>query len=202
MSTRSFHDELPLLQQSKKILKANESNAISAAIKLLEAAKEDIKKKKKEIQQERKLEKKAGFEEGQENARKEAILHHWKTVINTVTYLESMQEEMAKAISHAVRKLIQTAPPAEQAIQLATAAVERLRQQAWVVLCLHPEDVDAVNRLLENWKTHLPQNMRVETRASKEIHRGDCVLESPIGRVDASLETQLSIIQEQMQKML
>ncbi|QQY07599.1 MAG: hypothetical protein JMM75_03005 [Candidatus Xiphinematobacter sp.] len=110
---------------------------------------------------------------------------------------------MAETIIEAVRILIQTTPDAERVLQLAAAAVERLQQQSWIVLCVHPEDIDGVNILLEGWKKiFLPRQMRVETRSSEEVGRGDCVLESPIGRIDVSLEAQLKVIQEQMQEML
>jgi type III secretion protein L len=202
MNTHRFHNELPLLSHKGKILKAADVGVVSHAMELLEAAKNEEQKKRYEIQEEWQRQKEAGFRQGKEEARRQLIVHYWKTVTSTIEYLETMQEQMADAIVRAVRTLIQSAPPAERAIQLATGAVERLRQQAWVVLCLHPDDVDSVNRLLEDWKIRLPRNMRVETRASEEVGRGDCVLESPIGRVDASLETQINIIQEQLKNTL
>lgn len=202
MNTYRFHNELPLLSQQGRILKASKLRIVSTAIELLETTKAEVKRKHQESQEEWNRQREIGFLQGSDIARREAIIHHWKMIISTVAYLESIQEQMAEAILQGVRTLIQTTPPPERALQLATAAVERLRQQAWVVLCLHPEDVDSVNGLLESWKTQLPRNMRVETRASEEVSRGDCVLESPIGRIDASLEMQLNVIRDQMQKSL
>ncbi len=202
MNTHKFHSELPLLKQKGRILKAGDVGIVSSAIELLEAAKKEEQRSRQEMQEEWQRQKEAGFLQGSEEAKKQMVVHYWKTIGSTVAYLETMQEEIATAIVRVVRTLIESAPPAERALQLATAAVERLRQQAWIVLCLHPDDVDSVNRLLEDWKTHLPRSMRVETRASEEVRRGDCVLESPIGRIDASLETQITIIQDQLKKAL
>jgi type III secretion protein L len=202
MNTHRFHGELPLLSQKGRILKAADVDVVSSAIELLEAAKEEEQRKRHEIQEEWQRQKEEGFRQGSEEAKRQLVVHYWKTIASTVAYLEAMQEQIAEAIVRAVRTLIESAPPAERAIQLATAAVERLRQQAWIVLCLHPDDVDPVNKLLENWKTQLPRSMRVETRASEEVGKGDCVLESPIGRIDASLDTQIHIIQEQLKKTL
>jgi type III secretion protein L len=202
MNTHSFHDELPLLSQKGRILKSVDANVVCSAIEILEAAKAEEQRKRQAMQEEWQRQVEAGFRLGIEEAQRKIATHYWSMVSNTVAYLEAIQGKMADTIVQAVRTLIQAAPPAEQALQLATAAVERLRQQAWIVLCLHPDDVDSVNSLLEKWKTQLPRNMRVETRASEEVRRGDCVLESPIGRIDASLETQLSILQEQLKKTL
>ena len=202
MNTYKFHDELPLMRQRGRILKAPERSIIFSAVELLEAAKAEAQKRFDDAEAEWKRQQEAGYRQGNEDARRQTILHHWKTIANTVAYLETLQEQMVETIVQIVRTLIQAAPPAERVLQLASAAIDRLRQQSWVVLCVHPEDIDGVNSLLESWKGQLPQGMRVETRSSEDVGKGDCVLESPIGRIDASLETQLSVIQEQMQRTL
>ncbi len=202
MNTHRFHDKLPLLSQKGRILKPVDAGVVCSAIEILEAAKAEEQKRRQAMQEEWQRQIEAGFRLGTEEAQRKMAIHYWSVVSNTVGYLEAIQGQIAETIVQAVRTLIQAAPPAEQALQLATAAVERLRQQAWIVLCLHPDDVDSVNSLLERWKTQLPRNMRVETRASEEVGRGDCVLESPIGRIDASLETQINILKEQLRKTL
>ncbi|PWU07786.1 MAG: hypothetical protein C5B47_05605 [Verrucomicrobia bacterium] len=202
MNTQRFHSELPLLNQKGRLLKAVDVGIVCSAIEIFEAAKNEEQKRRQEMQEEWHRQVQAGFRLGTEEARRKMAAHYWSVVSNTVAYLELMQEQIAETIVQAVRTLVQAPSPAERALQLASAAVERLRQQAWIVLCLNPADVDSVNSLLESWKTQLPRNMRVETRASEEVARGDCVLESPIGRVDASLETQMSILKEQLRKAL
>lgn len=202
MNTHRFDSELPLLMQKGRVLKVADVGIVSSAIELLNAARKEEQQKRQEMQEEWRQQQEAGFLQGTEAAKRQIMTHYWKTVVSTVAYLETLQEQLAETIVQAVRTLVQSAPPAERAIALATAAVDRLRQQAWIVLCLNPADVDPVNRLLENWKKLLPQNMRVETRASEEVKRGDCILESPIGQIDASLDAQISVIQEQLREAL
>jgi type III secretion protein L len=191
------------MHQQGKILKASSYRVVSSAIELLEAAKTEAQKRRQEAEIEWGLQQRLGYQQGSERARREAIRHHWTVIANTLEYLNTLQEQMVETIVEAVRILIQTTPAAERVLHLATAAVERLRQQSWIVLCVHPEDIDGVNILLEGWKKiFLPRQMRVETRSSDEVGRGNCVLESPIGRIDASLEAQLQVIQEQMREAL
>lgn len=203
MNSYKFHEELPLMRQQGRVLKASDHSVVATAIELLEIAKTEAQKRREEAEVEWKLQQEMGYRQGREQARREAILHHWTIIANTVSYLSVLQEQMVETILEAVRIIIQETPASERVLQLAAAAVERLRQQAWVVLCVHPEDLDGVNILLEGWKKKcLPKQMRVETRASEEIGKGNCVLESPIGRIDASLDTQLQVIQEQMRGIL
>ncbi|QQY08477.1 MAG: type III secretion system stator protein SctL [Candidatus Xiphinematobacter sp.] len=203
MNTYRFHKELPPVHQQGKILKASSYKTVSSAIELLEISKTEAQKRRQEAEVEWRRQQELGYQKGSEMARQEAMRHHWATIANTLDYLSALQEQMAETIIEAVRILIQTTPDAERVLQLAAAAVERLQQQSWIVLCVHPEDIDGVNILLEGWKKiFLPRQMRVETRSSEEVGRGDCVLESPIGRIDVSLEAQLKVIQEQMQEML
>jgi len=203
MNLYRFHKELPSMHQRGKVLKASSYKVVSSAIELLEAAKIKAQKRRREAEVEWKLQQRLGYQQGSEEARLEAIRHHWTIIASTLEYLNALQEQMVETIVEAVRILIQTTPAAERVLQLATAAIERLRQQSWIVLCVNPEDIDGVNILLEGWKKiFLPRQMRVEARSSEEVERGDCVLESPIGRIDASLEAQLQVIKEQMQEVL
>lgn len=76
----------------------------------------------------------------------------------------------------------------------ARRAFSRLRRARCLVLRVHPEDVGAVSAAVHTW---LPDGAAVETLdvlADEVIARGGVVVESELGRVDATLDTTLAVL--------
>jgi type III secretion protein L len=93
----------------------------------------------------------------------------------------------AKIIGHAV----EVSPEVMGEIAVQALAATRARSGA-VVLRVHPDDQSAVEQAREGWGTGA---LAVRLVADPAVGRHGCVVETPAGRVDARLDTQLAALE-------
>ena len=66
----------------------------------------------------------------------------------------------------------------------------------------HPADVDELKRKREAWLTTLASVTEIRVVPDDGIERGDCVVDTPVGRLDGRLSTQLDAMESAMRKAL
>jgi len=86
-------------------------------------------------------------------------------------------------------------PPEERFYQLIGKALDELKQQPRIILQIHPQDRTAVDAVVSRLQTRMPVGSKIEVRTREELVPNSCVIESPLGLVDASLESQLAILE-------
>ena len=64
-----------------------------------------------------------------------------------------------------------------------------------VVLRVHPDDLAAVEQTRPNWSQRLASAADVRVVADDSVGRHGCVVETPVGRLDARLQTQLDALE-------
>jgi type III secretion protein L len=93
----------------------------------------------------------------------------------------------AKIVGHAV----EVAPEVMGDIAAQALAASRAKAGA-VVLRVHPEDQAGVEQARARWGTG---GLVVRVTADPAVGRHGCVVETPVGRVDARLESQLAALE-------
>jgi flagellar biosynthesis/type III secretory pathway protein FliH len=76
-------------------------------------------------------------------------------------------------------------------------AASRARGGA-VVLRVHPDDLSAVDRARSQWSQRIVAAADVRVVADDSVGRHGCVVETPVGRLDARLQTQLDALERAM----
>lgn len=107
----------------------------------------------------------------------------------------TMRARLAELVVTAVEQIVSSADPAALFAQAATA-VERIVEdgndlKVRVSLDDHPAALQAFERCAALWSEHGRQ-VRVSVVADRTLARGDCLCESDLGTVEASLATQLA----------
>ena len=64
-----------------------------------------------------------------------------------------------------------------------------------VALRVHPEDLAAVELARSQWSLRIPAAANVRVVADTSVERHGCVVETPVGRLDARLQTQLDALE-------
>jgi flagellar biosynthesis/type III secretory pathway protein FliH len=64
-----------------------------------------------------------------------------------------------------------------------------------VVLRVHPDDIAAVEQTRPNWSQRIAAAAEVHLVADDSVGRNGCVVETPAGRLDARLQTQLDALE-------
>lgn len=134
-----------------------------------------------------------GFQKGLEEGRAEAAAAHWKTVRETSRYLGTVQESLVDAVISCLRNLILELPPRERIIQLVGRAIADLNGTQRLTLSVSSASAPVATEALASLQGTFP-GVSMELKIRPDLADDSCVLESPLGVVDASLESQLTAI--------
>lgn len=190
--------ELPQYLTKGPIIHQEEVALCQEAISLLQEA----HKKSEEIvgssRQEFERQKKLGMEQGLQEGRDKAIVHHLKTVLASLDYYEQSRSQLVRVVTSCLRRIIMDLPPEERVYQLVGEALDGLKKQTHLTLQINPKDQEAVERAISKLQLRMPAGSTIEVRMHEELSPGACVLESPLGLIDASLESQLSILENSL----
>ncbi len=190
--------ELPNYLEKGSVIHQEEMAVCREAVTLLEQARKQSAEIIASSQQEFERQKKLGMEQGLQEGRDAANAHHLKTVLASLDYYEQSRTQLVKLVTSCLRRLIMDLPPEEQIYQLVGAALDSFKQQTRLVLQISPKDQEVVEHAIAKLQPRMPAGSTIEVRMHEELNPGSCVLESPLGLVDASLESQLAILENSL----
>ncbi|MDR2726133.1 MAG: HrpE/YscL family type III secretion apparatus protein [Candidatus Adiutrix sp.] len=168
-----------------ELLRASEVLAVAAA------RAEQMAREAEEVYAERQKE---GYEEGLLAGKMEMAERMMDQIISGVEYVERQESTLVEAVIGALRKILGDMGEEERAVAVVRKALSYVRAQKKALLRLNPEDAETVNEKLGEILREYPGLGLVEVAADSRLAKGSCTLESELGVIDASLETQIEAI--------
>jgi type III secretion protein L len=199
-SLLQWDQDLPSYLQRGPVLPQKELAVCLQAVDLLEKGRARVASIEEEAKQEFENQKKLGFEAGLNEGRAAVAAHNIKTVLATLDYYEQSKNQLVGVVISCVRRFVLDLPPEERFYQLIGKGLDELKQQPRIVLQINPQDREAVEAVMPKLQLLMPPGSKIEMRAREELAPNSCVLESPLGLVDASLESQLAILEQSLSK--
>ena len=190
-----WDQDLPSYLQQGPVLHQKDQSLCLQAVDLLEKARAHTATMHEEAQQEFERQKKLGYEQGLSEGKAAAAAHNIKTVLASLDYYEQSKNQLVGVVVSCVRRFIMELPPEERFYQLVGQALDELKQQPRILLQINPKDREALEAALPRLQRLMPAGTKIEVRTRDELGLNSCVLESPLGLVDASLESQLAILE-------
>ncbi len=154
----------------------------------------------------------SGFKIGQqdslltENRRVEpviSVLDHVKTCLNdhmAGTRFSSQTDSIQLAVAMAQRIIqneIQKNP--EPTVKIIRSALKMAIGQDHLKIKTHPEDSETVRVILKDEISDTDTDKKVEVVPDRSIQRGGCLIETDFGTIDARIEQQLALIEDELQ---
>lgn len=175
-----------------RVLKASEASLLLEAGALLDAARERAAEMEREAQAAYERRREEGYRDGQEEGRLEHAEKVLETVLSSVEYIEGIESTLVRVVTEAIRKVIGEVDENERIVRIVRNALTTVRNQQRVLIRVAPGDEKAVREALAAMLAAVPGSTSfVDVVADARLERGACLLESELGVVDASLETQL-----------
>ena len=172
-----------------RVLKASEAAVLLEANAVLDAARErvaDMERKAGEAYERRREE---GYRDGVEEGRLEHAEKVMETVLSSVEYIEGIEATLVNVVAVAVRKVIGEIDENERIVRIVRNALVTVRNQQHA-------DEKAVREGLASMLASVPGGASfLDVVPDARLERGACLLESELGVVDASLETQLKALE-------
>ena len=178
--------------------------ATFSALQVETLVEERLKEFEVRFQQEKEAAYRAGFEdgrteglkEGQEQSRSEIdrfqalaedLNARWQDLMKQ-TDVDLMDLAMAVA-----QRIIGAAVTVrkEPVLQTVQECLGYLQDKTRVVIKVHPDDLETVRRHRNDWLESLESMEQLIIEGDSEISRGGCVIETPVGDVDAQIEERL-----------
>ena len=174
-----------------RVLKASEAAVLLEANAVLDAARErvaDMERKAGEAYERRREE---GYRDGVEEGRLEHAEKVMETVLSSVEYIEGIEATLVNVVAVAVRKVIGEIDENERIVRIVRNALVTVRNQQHVTIRVAP-----VREGLASMLASVPGGASfLDVVPDARLERGACLLESELGVVDASLETQLKALE-------
>ena len=177
-----------------RVLKASEAAVLLEANAVLDAARErvaDMERKAGEAYERRREE---GYRDGVEEGRLEHAEKVMETVLSSVEYIEGIEATLVNVVAVAVRKVIGEIDENERIVRIVRNALVTVRNQQHVTIRVAPADERAVREGLASMLVPGGASF-LDVVPDARLERGACLLESELGVVDASLETQLKALE-------
>ena len=118
---------------------------------------------------------------------------HLKTAADVAKYMGSIQDQLLEALLGCMRSVILELPPRERMAQLLGKAISDLVASQRITLSVNPASAVLVNDALADLGSLLPSG-GIEVKVRPDLPVESCILETPMGIVDASLESQLQAL--------
>jgi type III secretion protein L len=176
--------------------------ASSEAMRILQTAEAEAAQVRASAAAVREEARRAGYAEGYEKGAAqwaEAVRTARASVAAAVEAAKPQIVRMALRIAEKVlRRKLETDPSA--LLPMVDEALRSLSapHQARVVLRAHPEDRPALEMRLQHWLERNPGMASLQVVADESFPRGGCRIESDFGMVDATIDTQLRVIEKHL----
>lgn len=174
-----------------KILKAGDYSVLLEANALLEAARARAARIEQEAQKAYEERREEGYRDGQEAGKLELAEKVMETVLSSVEFIEGIEDTLVGVVNMAVRKIIGEIDDDERIVRIVRTALNTVRGQQKVTVRVCPADEEAVSQALAAMTAGSSETAFLTVVADARMEKNACLLESELGVVDASLETQL-----------
>ena len=186
-----LNTDVPSPAPGVKVLKAADVDALHDAASLISAAKAhaaEIEKKAEAVYEERFQQ---GYEDGVEAGKMENAEKMMETVLASVEFIESIENTVVSVVNQSIRKIIGELDDETRIKRIVGTALNTVRGQQRVTVRVNPAEEPTVSKAL----AAMTSGSYLTVVADPRLGPDSCILESELGVVDASLETQLKALE-------
>lgn|SRR5690606_20606489 len=145
-------------------------------------------------------ERERGYRDGIEQAKAEMAERVVETMSQSATYFSRLEEALVDLVVKATRRVIGELDAPERASRVVRQALELLRQENHVRIKVPPALRDALQARVNTLLSEFPRIRFLDIEADPRLPEDGCVLETELGVIDASVETQLRAIEKALIK--
>lgn len=195
------------IEPSSKVVKAEDyavvagakaivDAAVSESIRLRKAGQMDADQKRAEAQAEYERRREEGFKEGQEEGKAEIAGQIMECMTQSAAYFSKVEGVMVDLVMRALRRVLGTFEQKEIVEQAVRHALETTRNEGHVTVRVAPAQAEWLQSRVQSMLESCPKVQFLEVLPDERLAEDGCVLETEIGVVDASIQTQLRAIEK------
>ena len=190
------------LEPETRVLKAQDYLVFQQAEQVLADAQQQAENILQQAHQEFETQKALGYEEGMNTAKLENAEQMMGMVGQAVDYFAQIEQKVVGIVIAAVRKILGEFDEQELTFRVVTNALQAVRNQKQVALRVCPAQTESVNKRLSEILSGHAEISYLEVIGDERLRPGDCILETDMGVIDASVETQLQALEKALRSHL
>jgi len=132
-----------------------------------------------------------------QQAKADKITQMVATISGSLQHLEKMEQAIVDLVIQSVRKIISELDDDERIYQIVRTGIKQLGQSQRIIVRLHPETLANHQERLLALKEY---SHFLELMPDHQLTLDDCILESDIGIINASLEVQLKTLENALRQ--
>ncbi|OED39676.1 hypothetical protein AB833_14435 [Chromatiales bacterium (ex Bugula neritina AB1)] len=145
-------------------------------------------------------EKQRGYDDGVAESKIDQSDHMLKVVSRTINYLSEVEKALADILLSGVKKIIGELDQEELAVNLVRNALQHVRNEKQVTIRIPPSQIKMVKSKLNEILSEYKGVGFIDLVADQRLSTGDCIMESDIGVVDASIDLQIAALKKRFEK--
>ena len=142
-----------------------------------------------------------GLEEGRDEGKGEYIEKIMDMVLSSVESIEALESQLVEVVNNAVNKIIGDSDEKERSVRIVHQALNSVRGSKAITMRVCAEDERILRQELSGFIFSSDRSKGyINLVADPNLKAGDCILETEQGVVDASLDSQLKILNKVLQE--
>ncbi len=190
------------LQPDQKVIKAAEFEVYREAVEIIEQAHREAEKIAEQAAADYETEKQRGYADGIFEGKMQISEQMIGTVEKSVSYLGEIEQSMVEIVLSAVRNILGEIDDQGRIKSVVRKVLNTARDQKRVTLRVSKRDLAGVNSDLDNILRDFPGITFIDVEPDSRLQQGDCILETEIGVVEATLESQLQSVKNALKRNL
>ena len=178
-----------------RVLKADDHRAYVDTEAMLAAARAEADRIQAEAEAEFRLQSERGYAEGQRKGQSDCAEQMLEIVSRGVQFLRGLEETVASLVMLALEQMLGAMDDRELLMKVVHKALSVVRERGRVTIRVRPDQVGYVEEQLGAGASGGDSRV-IEVVPDPLLGRSDCILETELGVIDASLEVQLEAIRK------
>lgn len=179
-----------------RVLKKQEHAFLLEGQRIIEAAQHEAALIRKEAEAEFEKKRQEGFHKGQEEGKAEIAERIVECMGQSAAYFSKVEDVMVDLVMRAVRTVIGEMSQRDVVERVVRRALESTRNESHVTVRVAPNQADWLKLRINAIVQTFPKIQFLDVQSDSRLPENGCILETEIGVVDATLETQLKAIEK------
>lgn len=181
------------------ILSPDELLDVMSSVALLESCEKACVAERASSDEYRLIQERLGYADGLARANAEFAEKLATTEIDIADFWTSQEDRLAEVVTAILHRLAPALSAADLIRELVTKAVQEVREERWLIVRVHPDNLGATRKALQGLQAHYPHLANIDASGNAELGLSDCIIESPNGFVNASWSVQVNALKSIVQ---
>ena len=181
-----------------RVIKAENVSHLRMAEALIETAKAEAERITADAAKAYDDQYRKGFEAGLADAKHAMAQHIVDETGQLETYLDTIEIEVRSLVTTTIRKVLSDLTDEQKIDVLLNAGIQKLRKASSLRILVSPDQLYLRDEIAQRIEAMAPSIKFVEISEDEAVEPNHIIIESPLGRIDTSIENEIGLIEHSL----